>query len=203
MDFAAIAGLTLFATVAAFTPGPNNVMLAASGATFGFRRTVPHMLGVIVGFAVMLLASGFGFATILGNFPALHRIMQVAGVAFLVYLAWKVGTAGRATTGNRSNPVSFWQAAAFQLINPKGLTLVASIVAVFSSGPDSVSADMRIWFPILLTLTAGSACTWCVFGQMIGHLLKADIALRRFNILMAVLLLLSLVPIVIGADTLS
>ena len=62
---------------------------------------------------------------------------------------------------------------------------------------------MRIWFPILLTLTAGSACTWCVFGQMIGHLLKADIALRRFNILMAVLLLLSLVPIVIGADTLS
>ena len=202
MEIAALTGLTLFATVAAFTPGPNNVMLASSGATFGFRRSVPHILGVIVGFGIMVLASGFGFAALLGTFPAIHAAMQMAGIVFLVYLAWKVGTAGRPAPGNGSTPLSFWQAAAFQLINPKGLTLIASIVAVFSSGPDNVSAEMRIWLPLLLILTTCSACTWCLFGRIIGRLLKADIALRRFNIFMAVLLLLSLVPIFIGADPL-
>ncbi len=95
MDAASTAAFALFAAVAAFTPGPNNVMLAASGATFGFRGTIPHILGIIVGFGLLVLAGGFGFAGLLAAFPAAHTLLRVAGILFLLYLAWRIGTAGR------------------------------------------------------------------------------------------------------------
>ena len=198
MDMTAFAGLAFFASVAAFTPGPNNVMLASSGATFGFRRSLPNILGVIVGFTIMVLAAGFGFASILNAMPALHTTMRLAGIGFLVFLAWKIGTAGRPSQHGKSTPLSFMQGAVFQLINPKGLTLVASIIAIYSSGAENVAKEMQVILPLLVSLTAISACTWCLFGKLIGRLLTADIALRRFNILMAALLILSLIPILPG-----
>ena len=200
MDMAALARLSLFASVAAFTPGPNNVMLASSGATFGFRRSLPHILGVIAGFTIMVLAAGFGFASILNAMPALPTTIRLAGIVFLVFLAWKIGTAGRPSQHGRSTPLSFWQAAAFQLVNPKGLTLVASIIAIYSSGAGNVATEMQIILPLLVSLTAMSACTWCLSGKLIGRLLTADIALRRFNMVMAALLVLSLIPMLPGLD---
>ena len=194
MDAASTAAFALFAAVAAFTPGPNNVMLASSGATFGFIRTVPHILGIIAGFLLLVLAGGFGLASLLAAFPNAHMLLRIAGVLFLLYLAWRIGTAGRPQDRPASRPLSFWHAAAFQMINPKGLTILASAISIYSSGPDSVVDALVVMLPIFMLVTAGSACSWCFFGTVIGRLLKEDRTLRGFNILMALLLVLSLFP---------
>jgi len=188
----------MFSFSAAFTPGPNNVMLTSSGATFGFRRTLPHIIGIAVGFAGLAIAGGFGLAGLMKAVPQLHLALKLLGIVFLLYLAWKIGTAGRATATGSSRPLSFLQAAAFQWINPKGVTLLASAIVAYSTGPDNIVADLSVMVPIFLVATLSSACTWCLFGTMIGRLLTKDSSLRRFNIGMATLLLASMVPIFIG-----
>ena len=198
MDSAAIAGLMIFSLSAAFTPGPNNVMLTSSGATFGFRRTLPNILGIAVGFAGLAVAGGFGLAGLMKAVPQLHLALKFFGIVFLLYLAWKIGTATRATVTGSSRPLSFLQAAAFQWINPKGVTLLASAIVAYSTGPDNIVTDLMVMVPIFVLATLSSACTWCLFGTMIGQFLKQDSALRRFNIAMATLLLVSMVPIFTG-----
>ena len=198
MDNAAIAGLMMFSFAAAFTPGPNNVMLTSSGATFGFRRTLPHILGIATGFAFLAVAGGFGLAGVLKAVPQLHMAMKFFGVVFLVFLAWKIGTASRAETTQAGRPLTFLQAAAFQWINPKGVTLLASAIVAYSTGVENIIADLAIMVPIFVTATLSSACTWCLFGTLIGRLLKQDRSLRRFNIGMAALLLGSMLPIFLG-----
>ena len=198
MDSAAIAGLMIFSLSAAFTPGPNNVMLTSSGATFGFRRTLPHILGIAAGFAGLAVAGGFGPAGLMKAVPQLHLALKFFGIVFLLYLAWKIGTATRATATGSSRPLSFLQAAAFQWINPKGVTLLASAIVAYSTGPDNIVTDLMVMVPIFVLATLSSACTWCLFGTMIGQFLKQDSALRRFNIAMATLLLVSMVPIFTG-----
>ena len=120
MDSAAIAGLMIFSLSAAFTPGPNNVMLTSSAATFGSRRILPHILGIAAGFAGLAVAGGFGLAGLMKAVPQLHPELKFFGIVFLLYLAWKIGTATRATATGSSRPLGFLQAAAFQWIKPKG-----------------------------------------------------------------------------------
>lgn len=120
MDSAAIAGLMIFSLSAAFTPGPNNVMLTSSAATFGSRRILPHILGIAAGFAGLAVAGGFGLAGLMKAVPQLHPALKFFGIVFLLYLAWKIGTATRATATGSSRPLGFLQAAAFQWIKPKG-----------------------------------------------------------------------------------
>ena len=199
MDPATFAGFIVFVTVASFTPGPNNVMLASSGATFGFRRSTQHIVGITIGFSVVVFASGLGFAQLLSAFPTLHAVLKGAGTLFLLFLAWKIGTAERPSQKDTSTPLSFSQAAAFQLINPKSVTQVASVVAVFSTGPETIVSEMLTILPIMTALTAASACVWCFFGQLIGRMLKKEVALRRFNRAMAATLLLGLIPIFMGS----
>lgn len=198
MDNTAIAGLIIFSLSAAFTPGPNNVMLTSSGATFGFRRTLPHILGIAAGFAALAVAGGFGLAGLMKAVPQLHLALKLFGIVFLLYLAWKIGTATRAKATGSSRPLSFLQAAAFQWINPKGVTLLASAIVAYSTGPDNIVADLTLMVPIFVGATLSSACTWCLFGSLIGRFLREDIALRRFNIAMATLLLVSMAPIFMG-----
>ena len=198
MDSTAIAGLMMFCIAAAFTPGPNNVMLTSSGATFGFRRTLPHILGIAFGIALLAVAGGFGLASLLAAIPQLHMVMKLFGIAFLVYLAWKIGSAGRPETSQSGRPLTFIQAAAFQWINPKGVTLLGSAIIAYSTGPQNIIADLAIMIPIFVTASLCSASTWCLFGAVIGRLLKKDSSLRRFNIAMAALLLVSMVPIFFG-----
>src|SRR5436305_3213087 len=116
-----LAAFLTFAVVASVTPGPNNIMLLASGANFGFRRTVPHLLGVILGFGLMVLLVGVGLAAVLARFPTLFMAARIAGMAYLAYLAVKIARAHGIGMGNRTAaPMSFLQAAAFQWVNPKG-----------------------------------------------------------------------------------
>ena len=162
MDPATFAGFSVFVGVASFTPGPNNVMLASSGATYGFRRSAPHIVGITIGFSVVVFAGGLGFAQLLSAFPSLHAVLKGTGILFLLFLSWKIGTAKRPTQKDTSTPLSFSQAAAFQLINPKSVTQVASVIAVFSAGPESIASEMLIFLPVMTALTATSACVWCL-----------------------------------------
>jgi threonine/homoserine/homoserine lactone efflux protein len=110
----------LFGVIAAVTPGPNNVMLTTTGLNFGIRRGIPHLLGICIGFPVMLALIGLGFGTLFQLYPILHEVIKIIGIIYLLYLAWKIASArGGVGEVSQSKPINFWQSAAFQWINPK------------------------------------------------------------------------------------
>ena len=120
---------------ASWTPGPNNAMLAASGATFGFRRTQPHISGVAIGFPAMLFAVALGMGGLFERWPELAGILRWLGAAALIYVAWRIATAGGPEAGaGRARPFSFWQAVAFQWVNPKAWVICLAIAAQFVTG---------------------------------------------------------------------
>ena len=194
MDSSTLISLATFAMVTAFTPGPNNVMLAASGANFGFRRTLPHIFGILVGFCSLVLAAGLGFARLFAMLPWLYDLLKIISFLFLLYLAWKIGSAGRTTTKDKDKPLSFVQAASFQLINPKGIMVIISSVSAYTSTAENVGAEVAILLFIFAIVTFCATCTWTVFGTGISQLLTSHTRLRRFNLTMALQLVASLLP---------
>src|SRR5262249_24107667 len=128
-----LAPLILFAVAMCLSPGPNVVMVMASGANFGFRRAVPHILGIAIGFGAMVVAVGLGLSGVLRAAPVLHAAIQYAGALYLLYLAWRVATAGalKRATG-AAKPISFLEAALFQLVNPKGWATLVGALATYS-----------------------------------------------------------------------
>ena len=126
------AALVVFACVMAFTPGPNNILLAASGVNFGFTRTIPHMAGVAFGFFILLAACAAGLGLVFAAVPALHIALKVVGAVYMLWLAYKVATAHLSNdTKAPAQPFTFWQAAAFQWVNPKGVVAAISGVAIY------------------------------------------------------------------------
>ena len=198
MDSSTLISFATFAVVAAFTPGPNNVMLAASGANYGFRRTLPHIFGILVGFCSLVVAAGLGLATLFTIMPWLYDFLKVISVLFLLYLAWKIGSAGCATTKHKDRPLSFVQAASFQLINPKSITVIISSVTAFTSTAENVGTEVTILLIVFATVTICATCTWAVFGTAIAHLLTSQTRLRQFNIIMSLLLVASLLPSILA-----
>ena len=197
MDLPTIASFTLFAAVSAFTPGPNNVMLAASGANFGFRASLPHILGVSTGFISLVIAAGFGLASLFATLPHLYDFMKIISFMFLVYVAWRIGGAGRAKTQGPNEPLRFWQAAMFQLVNPKGVSVIISSVTAYTSSASTLASEVLVLFVVFSIVTVGSTVTWTLFGLVIRQILNTEKRLRLFNITMASLLLVSLLPVVI------
>ena len=196
MDLPTIASFTLFAAVSAFTPGPNNVMLAASGANFGFRASLPHILGVSTGFISLVIAAAFGLASLFATLPHLYGFMKTISFIFLIYFAWRIGSAGRTEAQRPSEPLRFWQAAMFQLVNPKGVSVIISSVTAYTSSANTVGSEVLVLFVVFSIVTVGSTLAWTLFGLVIRQVLNTEKRLRLFNILMASLLLLSLLPVV-------
>ena len=196
MDLPTIVSFTLFAAVSAFTPGPNNIMLAASGANFGFRASLPHICGVSVGFISLVIAAGFGLASLFAAFPDLYDIMKIISFMFLIYLAWRIGSAGQAQTQRPNEPLRFWQAAMFQLVNPKGVSVIISSVTAYTSSATTVASEVFVLLVVFFFVTVGSTITWTLFGLVIRQVLNTQKKLRLFNITMASLLLISLLPAV-------
>ena len=138
--------LALFAFVSSITPGPNNVMLTASGATFGYRRTLPHMLGISAGVAVMLLMVGAGLGTVFETMPVLYSILKYVGAGYLLYLAWRIASAnGMDGAAARSKPFTFLEAAAFQWVNPKAWIMSVGMIHALglTQGVDHVGRHCR------------------------------------------------------------
>jgi threonine/homoserine/homoserine lactone efflux protein len=189
--------LASFAFVMAFTPGPNNIMLTASGANFGFARTTPHMSGVVVGYAILLCAAGGGLGALIVAFPAAQTALKVVGAAYMLWLAWKVANAGQTDDeGGASRPLTFLQAAAFQWVNPKGIVIALGAVALFVH-PESAVRDFAVMLAVFSITTLLSTVTWAGFGVALRKILRNERHARIFNVVMALLLVASIVPMVL------
>jgi threonine/homoserine/homoserine lactone efflux protein len=179
---------TIFAVVTSITPGPNNVMLTATGANVGVRRGLPHVLGVSLGFALMvfLVAAGAGAAFI--ENPSVMWWLRLVGIAVLLWLAWKIATAGRAGAERRERPIGFFEAVAFQWVNPKAWLICASAVGSFLDANESALIQAALFGMIFVV--AGMPCmfVWLGFGAAMQRFLRTDSALRAFNITMALVL---------------
>ena len=187
--------LILFAFVSSITPGPNNLMLMVSGANFGFRRTVPHMLGVGLGFTLMVLLIGVGLAQVFAAFPVLHQVLKVVSIAYLLYLAWKIAHAAPVAPGAASGrPMTFLQAAAFQWVNPKAWTM--AVTATTAYAPGHTVAAMCIVALIFGLVNLPTVSTWTFAGQQLARFLTSPRRLGMFNWTMAGLLVASLIPVI-------
>ena len=188
--------VTLFGISGAFTPGPNNIMLTASGVNFGFRRTVPHIMGIAFGFAFMNMAVGIGLGGVFEAYPQIHLALKYVSAAYLLFLAYKIAIAGEAKSGRvRANPLTFFQAAAFQWVNPKAWAVVVSAVSAFTTVGGNLFAEVLFMSVVFLIVTFPSASSWTFFGTVIARFLHNPKRLRVFNVAMAGLLVASLIPV--------
>jgi threonine/homoserine/homoserine lactone efflux protein len=189
--------LILFAFVSSITPGPNNLMLMASGANFGFRSTIPHMLGISAGLAVMLLAMGAGLAQVFELFPATNLVLKTLSVLYMLWLAWRIAHAApvRKKDGIGS-PLTFLQAAAFQWVNPKAWAMAVTAISAYT--PDRTLAALGVVVMVFALVNLPSVGTWAVLGQQMARFLTNPGRLVAFNWTMAGLLVLSLYPVVLA-----
>jgi len=197
MPLSLLLPLTLFSFVAAVTPGPNNIMLASSGLTYGFRRTVPHMLGIVGGFALMLVIVGVGLGALFQQLPGLHGVLQLVCMAYLLYLAWQIAWAQPASAQSAGGrPLSFLQAAGFQWVNPKAWAFTMSVVAVYVPTVNFL-LNLSVAALICGLTTVPAVLIWTLFGVVLRRWLQHPAAVRRFNVTMALLLVASLYPMLL------
>ena len=194
MSFDLFTALVAFAFVTVITPGPNNLMLMASGANFGFRRTVPHMLGIGLGFPSMVFLVGVGVMQVFDLWPASYLILKVLSVAYLLYLAWRIANAAPPKDAAvEGRPLTFVQSAAFQWVNPKAWSMALSAITLYATSRD-LGAVMWV-AGTYVAVSAISTTSWTVLGQQMRRLLKSPARLRAFNWVMAALLVATLIPV--------
>ena len=188
--------LLTIAGAGAFTPGPNNALLASFAASHGFRSTLPHILGIGIGFPFMIFAVGFFLGEIFQESRSLQIGVQTLGVIILLWMAWKTATAGPAGTSNARKPFTFWQSAGFQWINPKGWTFAVGVTSQFVD-PANPAVTALICGSAFVVMGFGSGVTWAWFGQAMTRFLTTDARWRVFNITMGGLIALSVVGLLI------
>ncbi|MGY3617420.1 LysE family translocator [Bradyrhizobium sp. USDA 10063] len=201
MSQSLLVAFVMFAVVMFFTPGPNNIMLLSSGLTYGFRRTVPHMAGITVGFAFMVGAVGLGLGTVFIAYPVLQTILKYIGVAYLIYLAAAIAMAEPSSPESgdgRSRPMTFWGAAMFQWVNAKGWVMVIGTITAYAAIAE-FPLNIAIQVGLSLILGTLSCIAWALFGTALRPILTSRLAVRAFNIVMAILLLASLYPVFMDA----
>lgn len=198
MSYDLLLALTLFAFVSSITPGPNNLMLMASGANFGFGRTIPYMLGVGIGFTVMIVLVGVGLVQIFDIYPILHQVLKIVSVLYLLWLAWKIANAAppKGDVTSESSPITFIQAALFQWVNPKAWTMALTAISAYT--PTQNVTSVMIVALVFGAVNLPSVSVWTVLGEQMAKFLTSAARLRAFNWAMAGLLVLSLYPVVLG-----
>jgi threonine/homoserine/homoserine lactone efflux protein len=197
MDEGVLLGpLVLFAAAMCFTPGPNVVMVTASAANFGFRRTVPQMIGLTVSFGAMIVAVGLGLAGLLEAEPRVHTALRYAGAAYLIYLAWCIARAQpQGAALKRAKPIGLLEAALLQWVNPKGWVSALGALATYTTGGGNVVWETAIIAAVLATFCFASVAIWGGFGAVIGRHLGSPRVRTAFNWSMAGLLVASLIPV--------
>ena len=194
MNIDVIPALALFAFVSSITPGPNNLMLMASGANFGFVRTIPHMLGISIGFQVLPALTGLVLAQVFDSYPISHLILKIASVLYMLWLAWKIAHAAPAESqAAKGTPMSFLQAAAFQWVNPKAWAMALTAVTVYVG--TTSSAPLILACVVFSAINLPSVGVWTVLGQQLARILTNQRRLTLFNRTMALLLIASLYPV--------
>ena len=194
MTYDLLSALAVFAFVTSITPGPNNLMLMTSGANFGFRRSIPHMLGVGLGFVLMVVLVGAGLVGVFEAYPVSYTLLKVLSVVYLLYLAWKIArSAAPGTADGSAKPMTFLQAALFQWVNPKAWAMALTAVTVYA--PSQSIAAIGLVAVIFGLVNIPSVGSWTILGQEMRRFLNNPSRLQIFNIAMALLLVASLAPI--------
>ena len=179
----------VFAVVAAITPGPSNLIVTSTGAAAGVLRGLPCLFGVAVGMGLMMFVVAFGLGSLVLESPVLLQAIKWCGIGFLLWMSWKIATAGRNQAAGEKQIVGFWQAAAFQWVNPKSWLVSASAVGTFlQAGAGSALAQSLAFGPLFVLAALPSCFVWLAFGAAVQRLLRTERAVRLFNIAMGVLL---------------
>ena len=191
-----ISAFMLFAFVSSVTPGPNNTMLLASGVNFGFRRTIPHALGISFGFMFLVLAVGLGLGGVFKAVPMAYTVLRYLGAAYLLYLAWKVATSGplSSTDNHHGQPLGFWGAAAFQWVNPKAWVMAVGAITTYTPSQGYLT-NVCVIALVFAVINLPSVCLWAGCGSALRNVLTQPKWLLVFNVTMALLLVVSLYPI--------
>lgn len=193
--------LAAFALVSSITPGPNNLMLMASGTNFGFARTVPHMLGVSIGFVFMVVPVGLGLAGIFKAFPISYVILKWVSIVYLLYLSWKIATSGALVVkdsglgANEAKPMRFYQAVLFQWVNPKAWTMALTAVTVYAPTERPLLGLLTVAI-VFGAINLPSVGLWALLGVQMRRFLDQPGKMRAFNITAALLLVATLYPVV-------
>jgi len=185
--------LGLFAVVTSVTPGPNNILLTASGANFGFRRSVPHMLGISAAFFSLLVVCGLGVGALILAEPPLHNALKIAGAGYLLWLAWQLARAGGSASMDRARPMRFHEAALFQYVNPKAWMMAVGAIAAFTTPGGNYTLEMALIAVVFTLINLPCVSLWTLFGLGLGRLLHDGGRRRIFNFAMAALTVASAV----------
>jgi threonine/homoserine/homoserine lactone efflux protein len=198
MPFDLLMALAGYVTAMSVTPGPNNLMLLTSGVNFGFRRTIPHMLGIALGVLTILALVGLGLGHLLETNPRLYTALKIVSLVYLGWLAWKIATSGQPPTGGanpQASPLSALEAALFQWVNPKAWAMVVTAATAFAV-PENYLHSLLAMGCVFTAVNLPSAAIWIAAGTMVRGILEEPGRLRAFNVTMAILLLASSLPIV-------
>lgn len=197
MSYEFVTSLSLFAFVSSITPGPNNLMLMASGANYGFKRTIPHLLGVSMGFVFMAVLLGMGLVNLFEAYPVTYQVLKVTAVVYLFYLAWKIANASTAQASQPTGkPFTFFQAVLFQWVNPKVWAMALTTLSVYTH--DRSMQSVLLVSVIFGAVNLPCVAVWATIGQQMARLLTNPKQLRLFNRIMAILLIISLYPVLIN-----
>lgn len=188
----------LFAFTMSVTPGPNNTMLAASGANFGVRRSLPHLAGIATGFSLMMLLVTLGVGAALRAAPGVYGVMRWVGAAYLLWLAWQIAHAAPATAdaagARQPRPMTMLQAALFQWVNPKAWIIIMGAVTTYTTADGGVLRQGLLLAGVFFTVSWPATATWVMLGAGAARLLRTPSRLRAFNWAMAGLLVISVIP---------
>ncbi len=186
--------IILFCFSTTITPGPNNIMIMSSGVNFGLWRSLPHFLGICIGFPVMVLLVGLGFGALFIHYPNLHEIIKVLGAFYLLYLAWQISRShSNLNSKNAGKPLTFWQAAFFQWLNPKAWVMAMGAVSAYTSTQHSIMLQVLVITIIFLLMCFSCVGTWLCFGKSMSYALKNERSKIYFNYFIAGLLVISVV----------
>jgi threonine/homoserine/homoserine lactone efflux protein len=191
-DLLALVG---FSFVSAVTPGPNNILLWASGAEFGFRRTQRHVLGTALGIGGMALASAAGLAVLIATVPGLAVAMKIAGTVYLLYLAYRVAGAHALARGAVAQPLGIVQAAAFQVVNPKAWVFALGAVTTFRPTDLPIAAGSILVAMTLTIVVIPSAALWAGAGGALSRWIAGEHEHRLVSFVLAVLLVATIVGV--------
>jgi threonine/homoserine/homoserine lactone efflux protein len=193
LDFAI--PVLLFSVSTTITPGPNNIMVTASGTNFGYRRTIPHIFGIAIGLPLMIIVMGFGLGSMFKTYPWIHVVLKYAGAAYLLYLAWKIAFfQGSGNADNpRTRPFSFVEALLFQWVNPKAWMMSIGAIAAFTSRGDGVYLEVFLIALIFCITCLHNVSLWTLLGVNVKRFLTKNRYQKIFNLVMAALLVISLV----------
>lgn len=189
MEWQLFISVMLFAITMTGTPGPNNVMLTSSGANFGYRKSVPHILGIYVGLMTMLALLSMGLGVIFQLYPVVQEVMKWLGSLYLLYLAWKIARAQPMSVGQQkaNKPMSCFHAALFQYLNPKAWMIMVTAVGSFSLQGEGYWLSIISMAVIFFVAQLPTSSIWVGFGALIGRWLSSETAWRRFNTIMGML----------------